>query len=107
MTKPLALLLPWALVTLSCLSAVADTTPQAGITRASIARGVIPFTSAEVRSADDHAFMITWAAPGTTAVAIYAGTSARDVGRSRLIAKGGPAGAVRVSGLREADRWYF
>jgi protein-tyrosine phosphatase len=107
MKKRFALIVAAVLGTALTVTALGDSAPGVALSRDTALRGVIPFTTADVSRTNEHTFKITWAAAGAAAVAIYAGTSAHDVGRTRLIARGAAAGTIAVTNLPEADRWYF
>jgi protein-tyrosine phosphatase len=52
-------------------------------------------------------YRVSWHAPGTHSVNVYAGTEPRHVGRGHPVATGGPDGSVTVRNLPTAARWYF
>ncbi|WP_327680041.1 tyrosine-protein phosphatase [Kitasatospora sp. NBC_00458] len=67
----------------------------------------IPFTAATATQQADGSFSLTWTAPGTRGVTVYAGTDPEDIGHRRAVAKGAGSATVTVTGLPAADRWYF
>ncbi len=86
--------------------------PTAGATaRAHVAVARIPFSRADVESADGRAFTIAWSAsPAAGAVAVYARTTPQSDGpdgAGRLVGRGASSGRLSVTGLPPSDRWYF
>jgi protein-tyrosine phosphatase len=67
----------------------------------------IPFTAATVTQTADG-YDVAWKAPSSAgAVKVYAGTDPADVGTSQEVGSGKSTGAVQVTGLPAAPRWYF
>ncbi|MFC9324742.1 tyrosine-protein phosphatase [Kitasatospora sp. NPDC057015] len=71
------------------------------------ARHAIPFTAASAVQQADGSFTLTWTAPGTRGVTVYAGTDREDVRHRKPVAKGAGSATVTVTGLPAADRWFF
>ncbi len=67
----------------------------------------IPFTTAEAVQQADGSFTLTWTAPGTRNVTVYAGTDQDDIRRRKPVARGAGTATVTVGGLAAADRWFF
>lgn len=91
---------------LSACAAPPGTSPRLAAAPAQAPQAIIPFTAAQVEPAAGGAFKITWRAPAAGDVAVYAGTTPQ-VGRDRLVGRGGVSGAVVAKGLPPAARWYF
>ena len=71
----------------------------------------IPFSQAEVASADGHSFTIAWAAPARAGkVEVFARTTPRPDGAEGLgrdIGGGGASASLTAPPLPDAARWYF
>lgn len=67
----------------------------------------IPFTAATVTQNSDGTFTITWAAKNARRVSVYAGTDQDRISHRHPVARGGATATVTVSGLGQADRWWF
>jgi protein-tyrosine phosphatase len=71
------------------------------------AKHAVPFTAATVTDHGDGTFTITWAAPGVRSVALYTGTSQRQVDTRHVVARGAGSGSVTVRIAAPADRRWF
>ena len=112
MTRPRPLLRSTALaLALACLPLTAcATAPVTTAAPAAEARqeAVIPFTAANVETLPDGAgYRISWQAPGSGTVKIYAGTAAGGTTDGQPVAHGTDSGAVTVTGLPATPRQYF
>jgi protein-tyrosine phosphatase len=71
------------------------------------AHRAIPFTAATVTEQADGSFSLTWTAPGTRHVTVYAGQDQDGIEHGHPVARSGGSATVTVSGLGAADRWWF
>ncbi len=71
----------------------------------------IPFVRADVDSADGRAFSVSWSAPAAAGAVTVRARSTPDGdgpdGEGRVVGHAGPTGALTVTGLPAAPRWYF
>ena len=108
-TRPIVALL--AAAAMACVGGApmaAFARPHAAVaTRAA----VIPFTQASVDSADGRTFAVSWSAPAAAGEVTVRARSTRDGdgpdGVGRVVGHAGPTGALTVSGLPPAPRWWF
>jgi len=67
----------------------------------------IPFTEAAVATAGDTASVLSWNAPGTKTVTIYAASDATHASHDKAATQGGASGNAEVSAPPAAPRHYF
>jgi protein-tyrosine phosphatase len=68
----------------------------------------IPFTAATVTEQSDGGYRISWTAPDTRGLTVYAGRSPHAIDYTHPVAhSAGGSGTVTTSGLGSADRWWF
>jgi protein-tyrosine phosphatase len=67
----------------------------------------VSFETVAVDSTDGRVFTLSWHAPGTHHVTVYAGTDPLHIGRKNKVAAGSGDGRVTIADLPLADRWYF
>ncbi|MCX4747193.1 tyrosine-protein phosphatase [Kitasatospora sp. NBC_01287] len=66
----------------------------------------IPFTTATATQQADGSFTLTWTAPGTHHVTVYAGQDQDDIAHREPVARATGSATVTVK-VPAADRWYF
>jgi protein-tyrosine phosphatase len=99
-TLPRTLAGATALTSALCLAAAS---PAA----ASDQHRTIPFTAATVTQQADGTFSLSWTAPGTHRVTVYAGQDQDAIGHRHPVARAEGSATVTVTGLAAADRWFF
>jgi protein-tyrosine phosphatase len=68
----------------------------------------IPFTAANVTQNADGSFTVSWASDADLrGVTVYAGTSQWKIDERHAVAHGQGTDSVTVTGLGQADRWWF